>query len=93
MFLNGNRTKLTRVNANSATDEFATIPANTCGAHDAAAAPKSKVGVNAAKLNPAPDSFCLWALAYGDCCGACFCVHRDLGLPGWVDNICCGGGC
>jgi len=95
LLLDGNPTKFARAGGDLTT-EFKAVPAaDTCGARSAAAdagTPRPSGPKNAAK--PKPESiYCLWGLAYGDCCGSCFCVHRDLNLPEWVDNICCGGGC
>jgi hypothetical protein len=38
-------------------------------------------------------AWCGVALILNGCCDSCFCVHRSLDLPFWVDNLCCGGGC
>ncbi|HEV7424888.1 MAG TPA: hypothetical protein VGQ46_00875 [Thermoanaerobaculia bacterium] len=38
-------------------------------------------------------SWCGVALILNGCCDSCFCVHRSLDLPSWVDSLCCGGGC
>jgi hypothetical protein len=37
--------------------------------------------------------YCLMALYYTGCCDSCFCVHRQLDIPYWVDNLCCAGSC
>lgn len=89
LLLDGNRTKLALLDANRPVPGRAVREA-VCDDDSTA----STVTTNAGKLTAKPQSiYCLWGLAYGDCCGSCFCVHRDLGLPEWVDNICCGGGC
>ena len=36
---------------------------------------------------------CAMALAFNGCCSSCYCVHRELDIPYWVDSICCAGGC
>lgn len=36
---------------------------------------------------------CCLALIFNGCCTSCYCVHRSLDLPYWVDSICCGGSC
>jgi hypothetical protein len=36
---------------------------------------------------------CCLALVFNGCCASCYCVHRSLDLPYWVDSICCGASC
>lgn len=37
--------------------------------------------------------WCGVALIMDGCCASCYCVHRSLDIPYWVDSTCCGFGC
>jgi hypothetical protein len=50
---------------------------------------------NQSRLKAKDDSLatCAMAFAFQGCCTSCYCVHRQLDIPQWVDSICCLGSC
>jgi hypothetical protein len=64
-----------------------------CAAASTAETTGSQVKPGGPKAKEELASDCAFALAYNGCCSACYCVHRSLDIPYWVDSICCLGSC